>query len=82
MVRGFIRVGIAPRSRVPQHLCVITVMGGIDLDFHEAALCADVSEVSITSVLAGDSNRANPPNIDCHRVGVFNNFAGMNQAIA
>ena len=81
MVRGFIRVGIAPCSLVPQHLCVITVMGGIDLDFHEAALCADASEVSIASVVAGTGNRVDPPNIECHSVGVFNNFEGMNQAI-
>ena len=40
-------------SRVPQHLRVIAVMGGIDLDFPEAVLCPDVSEVSITSVMDG-----------------------------
>jgi len=82
LVRGFIRVGIAPCSRVPQHLCVITVMGGIDLNFYEAALCADTCEVSIASVLAGNCNRADPPNIECHSVGVFNNIEGMNQAVA
>ena len=42
-------------SRVPQHLRVIAVMGGIDLDFPEAVLCPDVSEVSITSVMGGEA---------------------------
>ena len=39
--------------RVPKNLCVLAVMGGIDLEFREAVFGPGVSEVNITSVMGG-----------------------------
>ena len=69
--------------RVPKNLRVVAVMGGIDLDFRDAVFGPGVSEVNVTSVMAGVAVIV-PPHlqVECSGVGILGNFEGMDQSTA
>ena len=66
--------------RVPKKLRVVTVMGGIDLDFREAEFAPGVTEVKVTSVMGAVAIIV-PPHLQvaCGGVGVLGVFEGMDQ---
>jgi hypothetical protein len=66
--------------RVPKKLHVVAVMGGIDLDFREAAFGAGVTEVKVTSVMGGIAIIV-PPHLQvaCEGVGILGLFEGMDR---
>jgi len=67
--------------RVPEQLRVVTVMGGIDLDFREAQFGPGVTEVKVTSVMGGVAIIV-PPHlqVECDGVAILGVFEGMERS--
>ncbi len=67
--------------RVPKKQRVVTVMGGVDLDFREARFGPGVTEVKVTSVMGGIAIIV-PPHlqVECAGVGILGHFEGMDRS--
>ncbi len=67
--------------RVPKKLRVVTVMGGIDLDFREAEFGPGVTEVKVTTVMGGTAIIV-PPHlqVECDGVAILGFFEGMDRS--
>ena len=66
--------------RVPKKLRVVTVMGGIDLDFRDAVFGPGVTEVHVTSVMGGIAIIV-PPHLQvvCEGASIMGMFEGLDQ---
>ncbi len=64
--------------RVPRTLPVVTVLGGVDLDFREAEFGPGVTEVKVTNVLGGVAIIV-PPHLRvvCDGAAILSTFEGM-----
>ncbi len=64
--------------RVPRTLPVVTVLGGVDLDFREAEFGPGVTEVKVTNVLGGIAIIV-PPHLQvvCDGAAILSDFEGM-----
>jgi len=69
--------------RVPRKLPVVTVLGGVDLDFREAELAPGVTEIKVTNVLGGVAIIV-PPDlaVECEGAAVLSTFEGLEQRAA
>jgi len=69
--------------RVARKLNVLTVMGGIDLDFRHALLEPGITDVQVTAVMGGVAIVV-PPDLPvvCNGTAIMGNFEGMDRRTA
>jgi hypothetical protein len=66
--------------RVPQHLRVVAVGGGIDLDFREAQLGPGVTEIKVKSIMGGVAIIVPPDlQVECDGRAILGAFEAMDQ---